>query len=197
MDRVRTALLSAYDKTGLGQFAAGLCRLGFELIGSRGTAQFLNEGGTKTRDIAEIVGPPILGHRVVTLSREIFAGILATNSPEDEAELKRIGAPRIDLVYVDLYPLQKEMEREGATKKSMLEMIDIGGPSLLRAAGKGQRVVVSSPSQMGTILDFLRNESEKSQEEKQEFLSLLAAEAEEVISRYCHTAAMCHITKED
>src|SRR5690349_1398762 len=114
----KTALLSAYDKTGLEEFAFKLVSLGWNLLGSAGTAKYLNEKGIKTRDVAEIVGPPILGHRVVTLSRELHAALLATESVEDQAELDRLGVPRIDLVYVNLYPLEAEVAKEDCTLDS-------------------------------------------------------------------------------
>ena len=142
----KTALLSAYDKTGLETFAAKLVmHYGFDLLASAGTAKYLADKGIKARDVSEIVGPPILGHRVVTLSREIHAALLATDSPEDQAELDRLGVPRIDLVYVNFYPLQEEIEKPGSTLESVIEKTDIGGPTLLRSAAKGRRITLCRP----------------------------------------------------
>src|SRR5665213_2941765 len=97
---MKTALLASYGKD------AALLRLGkmlagkkWQLLGSAGTAKYLNENGVPCRDVAEKIGAPILGHRVVTLSREIYAGLLAA-TPEDFAELEKQGITSIDLVYV-------------------------------------------------------------------------------------------------
>ena len=100
-----TALLSAYDKQDLAPFAQSLRALGWTLLASAGTAKYLKEQRIPTHDIAKFVGPPILGHKVVTLSREIHAALLADDSPEERIELAKIGIPKIDLGYVNLYPL--------------------------------------------------------------------------------------------
>src|SRR4051812_44091530 len=114
------ALLSAYHKDErLADFARTLSAFGWEILASAGTKKFLDERGIASTDVATIVGQPILGHRVVTLSREIHAGLLARK--EDEAELKRLGIRRIDLVYVDLYSLENEIVNSTATEESVLE----------------------------------------------------------------------------
>lgn len=143
---MKTALLASYEKD------KNILRLGkllkdkdWKLLGSAGTAKYLNENGIPCRDIAEIVGPPILGHRVVTLSREIHAALLSTANDEDE--LKKLGIEPIDLVYVAFYPLEKTIAG-GATPEEILEKTDIGGPALLRSAAKGRRITLSSPDQI-------------------------------------------------
>jgi len=132
MSTQRTALLSAYHKDGLETFARSLHEFGVNILASDGTATFLRGNNIPCSLVSGLVGPPILGHRVVTLSREVHAGLLATDSADDRAELARINAPRIDLVYVDLYPLRQEIERPGHTLQSVLDKTDIGGPVLLR-----------------------------------------------------------------
>ncbi|HYV33779.1 MAG TPA: bifunctional phosphoribosylaminoimidazolecarboxamide formyltransferase/IMP cyclohydrolase, partial [Candidatus Limnocylindria bacterium] len=101
----RTALLSVYNKSGIEQFAKELVDLGFKILASGGTAKALVDAGLEVQDIALLVGGgAILGHRVVTLSREIHAGLLARDVPEDRKELEDLKIPFIDLVCVDLYP---------------------------------------------------------------------------------------------
>lgn len=180
---MQTALLSSYQKTDtLADFARELKQRGWDIWASAGTAKFLSERGISATDVATIIGPPILGHRVVTLSREIHAGLLATQ--EDEAELQKLGLRRIDLVYVDLYPLQKEIAHPGATEESVLEKVDIGGPTLLRAAAKGRRVVLSDSSQFRAALDYIDGGTGD-----RKYLAGLAAEAESVAAVYASASA--------
>ncbi|RJQ29593.1 bifunctional phosphoribosylaminoimidazolecarboxamide formyltransferase/IMP cyclohydrolase PurH, partial [Candidatus Parcubacteria bacterium] len=111
------ALLSVYDKAGTANFARELVGLGWEILASSGTAKALADAGVPVRDVATLVGGgEILGHRVVTLSREIHAGLLARDTTEDREELKKLGIPWIDLVCVDLYPLQDEIRSPKATR---------------------------------------------------------------------------------
>ena len=185
---MRTALLSAYEKTEeLADFARALKERGWSILASTGTTKFLVEKGIEAKDVATIVGKPILGHRVVSLSREIHAGILARD--EDAEELKRLGIPRIDLVYADLYPLQAEIAKPEATEKSVIEKTDIGGPTLLRAAGKARRIVISHSSQCAAALDFIDREAHMSDEAKRKYLAGLAGEAESVVADYAAISA--------
>ncbi len=175
------ALISVYDKAGIEDFARSLSDLGWNIYASGGTAQKLKEAGIKVTDVAELVGgQAILGHRVVTLSREIHAGLLAQNTPEDEAELKKLKIPRIDLVCVDMYPLKEIIAKLKATGAEIIEMTDIGGPTLLRAAAKGRRIVISKSEQRQEIIDWLK--AGKSNEV--EFLRRLAAAAELEVAKY-------------
>jgi phosphoribosylaminoimidazolecarboxamide formyltransferase / IMP cyclohydrolase len=153
-----TALLSAYHKDNhLRHFANSLVGLGWNLIASAGTKKFLDQYGIPSTDIADLVGPPILGHRVVTLDRKIYAALLARmDNPQDVAELKRIGVEPISLVYVDLYPLAEELKSKDCSTASVIEKTDVGGIALLHAAAKGQRYVVSHPSQFEIVLAFMR-----------------------------------------
>lgn len=187
-----TALLSVYHKVRtLRRFAEDLIKLGFNLLGTEGTARYLNEFGVPTRDVAQFVGPPILNHKVATLAREIHAALLADDSPEEQAELARIGIPKIDLVYVELYPLEQEIERRYSTLESVLHKTDIGGLTLLRAAAKGRRIVLSSPAQFQHVLKHIRT-GPHAPEACDKFLSLLAFRAENVARRYCEVSAMYH-----
>ncbi|OHA18288.1 MAG: hypothetical protein A2664_02390 [Candidatus Taylorbacteria bacterium RIFCSPHIGHO2_01_FULL_46_22b] len=177
---MKTALLSAFRKEGLPDFARRLVARGWNLLASGGTAKCLAEARIPVTDVATIVGPPILGHRVVTLSREIHAALLAKDTPEDAAELTRIGVPRIDLVYVDLYPLERETLREGSTLDSVLEQEDIGGPTMLSSAAKGKRIVISDPADCGPVLQMLESDLPFDTEYREH----LAAKADFIVSRY-------------
>src|SRR3989338_9340028 len=143
----RTALITSYEKNeAVVRLAKTLTKNGWNILGSAGTTSYLKGHGIACKDVADIVGPPILGHRVVTLSREIYAGLLATTDA-DFAELERLHIARIDLVYVNLYPLEKETQNPQATPESVLEKTDIGGPTLLRAAAQGRPPAPSHPPQ--------------------------------------------------
>jgi phosphoribosylaminoimidazolecarboxamide formyltransferase/IMP cyclohydrolase len=186
------ALLSAFTKDdALLGFAEGLVKLGWQLLASTGTKRFLDSYGIVSKDVADIVGPPILDHRVVTLSRELFAAILADlDSPADLEELKRIGVDPISLVCVDFYPLEKELENKGRSFRSVIERTDIGGPTLLHAAAKGRRWAVSSPDQYERMLHTLQRSLPH--EFRERALSLFAAEAEKVVSDYVALSAGFH-----
>lgn len=181
------ALLSVYDKTGIVDFARGLIDLGWRIYASGGTAKAMADAGLAVTDVTELVGGgAILGHRVVTLSREISAGLLAdTDSAEDMAELKKLGLPVIDLVCVDMYPLEEAIRKPDTTRADIILQTDIGGPTMLRAAAKGRRIVLSHVSQRSAVLDWLR--SGKSDETK--FLDDLAGRAEYEVARYVAVSA--------
>lgn len=184
---IGNALISVYDKNGIVEFADGLAKQGWKVYASGGTAKKIGEAGVTVTDIEELVGgEAILGHRVVTLSREVYAGLLAdTAKPEDLAELSRLGIPLIDLVCVDMYPLEEEIAKRGATVKDVIEQTDIGGPTLLRAAAKGRRIVLSVAEQRQEVLDWLG----AGKPDEDIFLEELAARAEYEVSRYTLTLA--------
>lgn len=163
----RHALISVYDKTGVVEFAKGLVELGFAIIASGGTATVLRDAGLEVIDTTDLVGEAILGHRVVTLSREIHAGILAKNTLEDQAELDRLGIPFIDLVCVGLYPLEDKINEEGVTEAEVIEMTDVGGPTMLHAAAKGRRIVLT-PEDYDEVLTWLRGGEEDPEEARRE-----------------------------
>jgi len=186
----RTALLSAYDKTGVVDFARELHGLGFDILASGGTAKVIAGNDIPVKDVAEIVGEPILGHRVVTLSREIHAALLATESEEDCAELARLGIPRIDLVYVNLYPLKEEIHSPNRTLQSVIYKTDIGGPTMLRSAAKGRRIVLASRLYFNWVLDLIASNNFMSGGKiPDECLCQMAGEAEQVVSEYCTLSA--------
>ena len=181
-----TALLASYEKdAALLRLGRLLSEEGWTLLGSPGTAQYLNENGIKCRDVASIVGPPILGHRVVTLSRELSAGLLATDA--DNGELSRLQIPRIDLVYVTLYPFEQTIADPASTPEDILEKTDIGGPTLLRAAAKGRRLVLSNASQIDELEAWMNGGEDVSERFK---LTLkFAAAAERRVADYAAASA--------
>jgi phosphoribosylaminoimidazolecarboxamide formyltransferase / IMP cyclohydrolase len=188
-DRSMKALLSVYDKTGLKEFAEDLHKLGWDLIASGGTAKVIQDAGLPVTDVAELVGGgAILDHRVVTLSREIHAGLLARDIPEDRKELEDLGIPFIDLVCVDLYPLQDEIANPDSTPDSVIQKTDIGGPTMLRSAAKAGRVVVADPADRQKVIDWLKADRPEAETFKRE----LAAKAEAIIADYCLCSARYH-----
>jgi phosphoribosylaminoimidazolecarboxamide formyltransferase/IMP cyclohydrolase len=184
------ALLSVYDKTGIAEFAKGLHELGWNIISSGGTAKVVAEAGVPVTDVADLVGgEAILGHRVVTLSREIHSGLLAdATKPEDLQELKDRGIPFIDLVAVDMYPLEEEIASGNATLSSVIEKTDIGGPTMLRAGAKARRIVLSRPEQRSEVLQWLTD----GKPEETAFRDALCAVAEYECARYIMISAKYH-----
>ena len=148
---VPTALLSVYDKSGIVEFAESLHRLGWSLVSSGGTARAIAEAGVPVTDVAELTGlPAILGHRVVTLHPKIHGGILADpTDAEHVADMAHHDIEPIDLVVVNLYPFSSDPS---------IELIDIGGPAMVRAAAKNHAHVgvLVDPADYQTVLDELR-----------------------------------------
>jgi phosphoribosylaminoimidazolecarboxamide formyltransferase/IMP cyclohydrolase len=181
----RTALLSVYHKEGIVDFASALVGLGWNLLASGGTAKAITKAGLDVVDVADLVGEPILGHKVVTLSREIHAALLADDTPPESAELNRIGVSRIDLVCVDLYPLEDELRNPEMTPESVREKTDIGGPAMLRSAAKGRRIVISDPDDRARVIQWLR----AGEPGRDLFLLRLAAKAEQRVAEYVRASA--------
>jgi phosphoribosylaminoimidazolecarboxamide formyltransferase / IMP cyclohydrolase len=156
------ALFSVYDKSGAVELAKGLADLGWDLVSSGGTATTLREAGLEVADTAEITRfPAILGHRVVTLHPKVHGGILADrNDPAHRADMDAHGIEPFDLVVVNLYPFGADVSafEHGASQAE--ELIDIGGPALIRAAAKnhGQVGVVVDPADYAPVLDELRSD---------------------------------------
>jgi phosphoribosylaminoimidazolecarboxamide formyltransferase / IMP cyclohydrolase len=174
---IERALLSVWDKSGLEEFARGLVELDVELVASGGTAEFLSECGVEATPVEELTEiPEMLGGRVKTLHPRIHAAILARRDhPDDIAALDEHDIKPIDLVCVGLYPFVQVTSRHGVTEEDAVEMIDIGGPSMLRGAAKNfaHVVPVCRPERYPQILAELRERGELSGETRRE----LAAEA--------------------
>jgi phosphoribosylaminoimidazolecarboxamide formyltransferase / IMP cyclohydrolase len=162
------ALLSVYDKAGLEEFARGLTYLGFELVASGGTASFLEERGLAVTQVEDVTqAPEMLGGRVKTLHPRIHGGILARRDRADDvAALAEQEIEPIDLVCVNLYPFTTVVQQRGVREDDVIEMIDVGGPSMLRAAAKNfaHVAVVSRPEQYEPVLAELRQNGELSLE---------------------------------
>ncbi len=154
------ALISVYDKTGIEELAGALVELGWELVSSGGTAAFLAGQGLPVTSVEEVTAAPeMLGGRVKTLHPRIHAGILARRDlPEDVETLAAHEIEPFDLVCVNLYPFTSVAGKPGATEAEIVEMIDVGGPSMLRAAAKNfaHVAVLSDAEQYATVLAELR-----------------------------------------
>jgi len=153
------ALISVYDKTGVVEFAGGLAELGFELVTSGGTAEALTEAGLQVTKVEDVTGfPELFEGRVKTLHPRIHAGILARRDrPEDIGALGEHAIEPFDLVCVNLYPFELAVDRPELDEEGLLEMIDVGGPAMLRAAAKSfaSVVAVCRPSDYGVVLEEL------------------------------------------
>ena len=189
MQRQKTALISVYDKTGIKDFARSLVDLDWKIISSGGTAKHLFDAGIPVTDVADITGmKAILSHRVATLHPKIHGGLLALNTPEHLAELKKYEIPWIDMVCADFYPLEEEVNNPGATRESVIEKTDIGGPTMVRSGAKGRRITICDPGDRVKVIEWLKN----GEPDSEDFLNKLAAKAEAAISRYCATSAEYH-----
>ncbi|OGY41114.1 MAG: hypothetical protein A2Y67_00690 [Candidatus Buchananbacteria bacterium RBG_13_39_9] len=183
------ALISVYNKTGIVDFAKALIDMGWFILSSGGTAKALREAGLKVTDVADLVGgSAILGHRVVTLSREIHAGLLARFIKQDIDEMEALGLPYIRMVCCDFYPLKKEIAKDGATIDSVVEQTDIGGPCMVRSAAKGRRIVICDAADRDWVIERLQREKDLTDLQYQH----LRAKAEFVVSCYCAQSAQFH-----
>jgi phosphoribosylaminoimidazolecarboxamide formyltransferase / IMP cyclohydrolase len=158
--RVRRALLSVSDKTGIVDFARGLAGLGVELVSTGGTAKELAAAGLEVRAIDDLTGfPEIMDGRVKTLHPKLHAGLLAVRSdPEHVAAMAEHGAEPIDLVCVNLYPFERTAARRGVSDAEVIENIDVGGPTMIRASAKNHAfvAVVVKPEAYDAVLEELR-----------------------------------------
>jgi phosphoribosylaminoimidazolecarboxamide formyltransferase/IMP cyclohydrolase len=153
------AILSVHDKTGILDFAKGLASLGWTLLASGGTAKLLRENGLEVREVADYTGSPeILGGRVKTLHPAIHGGLLARPTEEDHKQLIDLGWDFIDIVAVNLYPFEQTIARADVTYAEVIENIDIGGVTLIRAAAKNHERValVCDPGDYKAVLEALQ-----------------------------------------
>jgi phosphoribosylaminoimidazolecarboxamide formyltransferase / IMP cyclohydrolase len=183
--QVRRALLSVSDKTGIVDFARGLAELGVELVSTGGTARELTDAGLEVRAIDDYTGfPEIMDGRVKTLHPKLYAGLLAVrDSPDHARAIEEHGIEPVDLVCVNLYPFERTAGRRGVSEAEVIENIDIGGPTMIRAAAKNHAyaTVVVSPASYDAVLEELRmGEGEISPQTRES----LAAEAFSYTARY-------------
>src|SRR5689334_17405152 len=157
---LRRVLISVTDKTGIIDFARALNELGAEIISTGGTARMIHENGVPVRDVSEVTGfPEMLDGRVKTMHPKIAGGILAIRGREDHmAALAEHGIAPIDVVVVNLYRFEEVAAKPGARLDELIENIDIGGPTMIRAAAKNYQdvAVVVSPSDYDAIVAELR-----------------------------------------
>src|SRR4051794_12111722 len=196
--RVQRALLTVSDKRGLVEFARGLADLGVEIVSTGGTARELEGAGLSVRAIDDYTGfPEILDGRVKTLNPKIYAGLLAVRSnPEHVSTLAEHGIEPIDLVCVNLYPFERTAARRGAGDEEVIENIDIGGPTLIRAAAKNHQfaAVVVTPESYDAVLEEMRMTEGRLSEQTRE---ALAPDAFSYTARYDAAIARWFAERED
>ncbi len=156
----RLALLSVHDKTGIVEFARDLAQRGFTLLSTGGTARELKDAKLSVVEVSEHTGfPEMLDGRVKTLHPKIHMGLLARRDhPEHMAALREMGIDPIELVVINLYPFEATAARPGASREEVIEMIDIGGPSMIRSAAKNHRdvSVIVDPGDYAKVAAALR-----------------------------------------
>lgn len=156
----KQALISVSDKTGVCEFAKGLAELGYEILSTGGTATALKNAGIAVTNVSDVTGfPECLDGRVKTLHPKIHAGILAMRSnPEHVETLETLGIDPIDVIAINLYPFKATIQKPGVSLEEAIENIDIGGPTMIRAAAKNYQdvAVVVDPADYTTVLEGLK-----------------------------------------
>lgn len=156
----RRAILSVSDKTGIVDFAKDLVQMDFELVSTGGTYQTIKDAGLPVTYVSDVTGfPEILDGRVKTLNPRIHGGILAMRTPEHLAQLAEHDITPVDLVVVNLYPFRQTIEKPDVQLDEAIENIDIGGPSMIRAAAKNYKyvIVVTDPAKYAEIAQMLHD----------------------------------------
>ena len=157
--KIKTALVSVFHKDGLDELLAKLNEEGVKFLSTGGTQKFIESLGYECQKVEDVTTyPSILGGRVKTLHPKIFGGILARRGNEgDQEQMKKFEIPSIDLVIVDLYPFEQTVA-SGASDADIIEKIDIGGISLIRAGAKNFKdvVIVPSKAEYNVLLDILK-----------------------------------------
>ena len=157
--KIKTALVSVFHKDGLEELLAALNKEGVKFLSTGGTQKFIESLGYECQTVESVTTyPSILGGRVKTLHPKVFGGILARrDNAGDQEQMKTYDIPEIDLVVVDLYPFEDTVA-SGASEQDIIEKIDIGGISLIRAAAKNLNdvVIVASKAEYGILTDIIR-----------------------------------------
>ena len=160
MIKVKRALISVSDKTGIVEFAKELNKFGVEILSTGGSAKALRENGIPVIEVSDYTGfPEMLDGRVKTLHPKIHGGLLALrDNPEHMAKLKEHNIGLIDMVVVNLYPFEKTIQKPGVKIEEVIENIDIGGPSMLRSASKNSQsvAVICNPARYTQIIEELK-----------------------------------------
>ncbi|AEV69596.1 bifunctional phosphoribosylaminoimidazolecarboxamide formyltransferase/IMP cyclohydrolase [Acetivibrio clariflavus] len=158
---IKRALISVSDKTGIVELAKELSNMGIEIISTGGTQKILSDSGIKVINISDITGfPECLDGRVKTLHPKVHGGLLAMRSnPEHMRQIKELGIEPIDMVIINLYPFKQTIMKENVELEEAIENIDIGGPTMLRAAAKNYQdvVVIVDPADYQMVIDELKS----------------------------------------
>ena len=166
----KRALISVSDKCGIVDFAKELVSLGYEIISTGGTKTALDKAGIKTIGISDITGfPECLDGRVKTLHPAVHAGLLAMRgNKEHMSQLEKLGINTIDIVAVNLYPFKQTISKDGVSFAEAIENIDIGGPTMIRAAAKNYQdvAVIVNPEDYETVVNELKANGEVSLQTK-------------------------------
>lgn len=161
--KIRRALISVSNKTGIVEFARALSKWDVEIISTGGTLKTLQEAGIPVKSVSTITGfPEILDGRVKTLHPKIHGGLLAVaDNPLHQQQLQELDIPPIDLLVVNLYPFEQTIAKNGVSVAEAMEQIDIGGPAMLRAAAKNFKfkTVIASPEQYATVAHEMEQHS--------------------------------------
>ncbi len=161
---MKNALISVSDKTGIVELAKKISELGFNIISTGGTAKLLKESGLEVTNVSDLTGfPECLDGRVKTLHPRIHGGLLAMRSNEEHMkQIKELGIDPIDLVVINLYPFRQTISKEGVTFEDAIENIDIGGPTMIRAAAKNWQdvVVLTDPADYDEVIRQLKENGE-------------------------------------
>jgi phosphoribosylaminoimidazolecarboxamide formyltransferase/IMP cyclohydrolase len=160
MGKINRAIISLSDKTGIADFARELQSFGVQILSTGGTAKALRESGLKVMDVSDYTGfPEMLDGRVKTLHPKIHGGLLGIrDNPEHAQKMKDHGIQEIDMVVVNLYPFEATVAKPSCTVEEAIENIDIGGPSMLRAAAKNYPyvTVIVDPSDYKIVLEEMK-----------------------------------------
>lgn len=163
MLKVRRALISVSDKSGLGDFVKALDKFGVEILSTGGTAKMIRDLGVPAKDVSDYTGfPEMLDGRVKTLHPKVHAGLLAIREDKDHMDtMNKHGMGLIDMVVVNLYPFEKTVAKEGVRFEDAIENIDIGGPSMLRSAAKNHKsvCVICDPADYAKVIDDMKKNS--------------------------------------
>jgi len=172
--KIKTALISVFHKDGLDELLSKLHEEGVSFLSTGGTQKFIEEQGYPCQKVEDVTTyPSILGGRVKTLHPKVFGGILARRDNEgDREQMQQYDIPEIDLVVVDLYPFEQTVA-SGASEQDIIEKIDIGGISLIRAAAKNfsDVVIVPSKAEYGVLLDILKQQGAETTREQRRMLA--------------------------
>ncbi|GBE41300.1 bifunctional purine biosynthesis protein PurH [bacterium BMS3Bbin09] len=175
MAKVQRALISVSDKSGIIEFAQGLNKLGVEILSTGGTAKALKDAGLNVKDVSEHTGfPEMMDGRLKTLHPKVHGGLLyRRDNPKDREETEKHGIKPIDIVVVNLYPFEQTVSKPDVKFEEAIENIDIGGPTMLRAASKNFKdvIVIVDPADYSKVIDELNTNNGEARDETKYYLA--------------------------